>query len=358
MRRARAAWRQLLPGSPGGAPLTGGDSDVGVSTAGPDRIRRGAASRWTRYLLGRVAGLAGVACGLVLLTFLLVQLVPGDPALNIVGISASPRVLREVRVQLGLNESVTAQFWRYLSGLAHGNLGTSFSTHVPVSVLIEQRLPHTAGLALGGLLIVIFVGFPVGIVVAMLERQRPHRSASGIYTVAAGVIGSVPEYITATMLIIVFVLELGWLPVQGSGLEGMILPSLAIGVAPAAVMSRMVRNQTRTILGQDYMTTARSKRLSTMRLVTGHVLPNLASSMLTTGGIVLVALLGATVIVENVFNIPGLGTQIVQAILASDYPTIQGTLLTLGLLAALVNLGIDILLGVLDPRVLSAARMS
>ncbi len=123
-------------------------------------------------------------------------------------------------------------------------------------------------------------------------------------------------------------------------------------------MSRIVRNETRSILGQEYIATARSKRISTWRLLMGHVLPNVATSALTMGGILLVALLGGTVIVENVFSIPGLGTQIVQSILSSDYPAIQGIILTLGVLAAFVNLAIDILLGVLDPRVLTKGQFA
>ena len=144
----------------------------------------------------------------------------------------------------------------------------------------------------------------------------------------------------------------------GGGFEGLILPALAVGIAPAAAMARIVRNETRSVLGQEYIATARGKRISTTRLLIGHVLPNVATSTLTMGGILLVALLGGTVIVENVFNIPGLGTQIVQSIMASDYPSIQGIILTLGVLAALVSLGIDIVLGLLDPRVLQKNRVN
>ena len=171
------------------------------------------------------------------------------------------------------------------------------------------------------------------------------------------VVGALPEYITGTLLIFVFALTLRLLPAQGGGsFEGLLLPAVAVGLAPGVVMARIVRNETRAVLGQEYISTARGKRLSTPRLLLAHVFPNVVTSTLTLGGLLLIALLGGTVIVENVFNIAGLGTQVVQAIFASDYPSIQGIILVLGLLAALVSLVIDVVLGILDPRVLSSGQ--
>lgn len=313
----------------------------------------GGGGQWSRYLLGRLGGLLGVVVALLALTFLLVQFVPGDPARNIVGVTATQEQVNVVRNGLGLNDPFLAQAWNYVSGLVRGDLGESFVTQQPVTELIAQRLPLTAGVAVGGLLVVLVIGFPIGIAVALAESRGGGRVASGVYNATAGLVGAVPEYITGTLLVIVFALALQWLPAQG----GVLLPSIAVGLAPAAAISRIIRNETRAILGQEYIATARSKRISTARLFRGHVLPNVATSALTIGGILLVALLGGTVIVENVFNIPGLGTQIVQSILSSDYPAIQGIILTLGVLAALVNLAIDILLGLLDPRVLNRRRI-
>ena len=328
-------------------------------STGPARASRDAVGLWTRYLLGRLGGLLGIVIALLAITFLLVQFVPGDPARNIVGVTASQEQVELVRDRLGLNDPFALQAWNYVTALFRGDLGLSFVTQQPIVDLIAQRLPVTAAVALGGLLIVLVVGFPLGIAVALAERRGGARTASGVYNVAAGLGGALPEYITGTVLVIVFALTLGWLPAQGGvGFTGFILPSIAVGLAPAAAISRVVRGETRAILGQEYIATARSKRTSTGRLLIGHVLPNVATSALTLGGIILVALLGGTVIVENVFNIPGLGTQIVQSILSSDYPAIQGIILTLGILAALVNLAIDILLGLLDPRVLTKGRVN
>ena len=323
------------------------------------RASRDATALWLRYLLGRLGGLVGIVVALLAITFLLIQFVPGDPARNIVGVTATQEQVDMVSDRLGLNDPFLTQAWNYVSGFVRGDLGNSFVNQQPIVELIAQRLPITATVALGGLMVVLLIGFPAGVAVAFAERRGGRKALSGTYNVAAGLAGALPEYITGTVLVIVFALSLGWLPARGGvGLEGFILPCIAVGLAPAAAISRVVRGETRAVLGQEYILTARSKRISNGRLLVGHVLPNVATSALTLGGIILVALLGGTVIVENVFNIPGLGTQIVQSILSSDYPAIQGIILTLGLLAALVNLAIDILLGILDPRVLTTKGLS
>lgn len=328
-------------------------------STGPSRASRDTAAQWTSYLLRRLGGLLGIVVALLVITFLLVQFVPGDPARNIVGVTATQEQVELVRERLGLNNPMPVQALDYVVALLQGDLGNSFVTQQPIVDLIAQRLPITAAVAFGGLLVVLLVGFPLGIAIAFAERRGGAKVGSGVYNVVAGLAGAIPEYITGTILVIVFALSLGWLPAQGGvGFTGFILPAIAVGLAPAAAISRVVRGETRAILGQEYIATARSKRISTGRLLVGHVLPNVATSALTIGGIILVALLGGTVIVEYVFNIPGLGTQIVESILSSDYPAIQGIILTLGLLAALVNLAIDVLLGILDPRVLQKGRVT
>ena len=334
---------------------------VPAPAASADRVRssRGGVALWSRYLLGRLGGLVGIVIALLVITFLLVQFVPGDPARNIVGVTATQDQVDLVRQRLGLDDPFLLQAWHYTASLLQGDLGNSFVTQQPILQLIGQRLPLTAAVAFGGLLVVLLIGFPLGVIVAFTERRGATKAVSGFYNVGSGFAGALPEYITGTVLVIVFALGLGWFPAQGGvGFSGFILPSIAVGLAPAAAISRVVRGETRAILNLEYIATARSKRISSARLLISHVLPNVATSALTLGGIILVALLGGTVIVEYVFNIPGLGSQIVQSILSSDYPAIQGIILTLGILAALVNLAIDILLGVLDPRVLTKGRLS
>ncbi|MCZ4522301.1 ABC transporter permease [Rhodococcus ruber] len=303
----------------------------------------------------RVVGLGAVALALVALTFVIVQLVPGDPARNIAGLSASPQQIAIVRDRLGLNDQVLLQAWHYLSGLVSGNWGASFVNDQSVLSLIAQRLPFTLSVAAGGLLFVLLLAFPAGMAMAVRETRNSGSSTSGAFNAVTGVLGAVPEYVTGTILVTVFAVQLQWVPVQGGqSVSGYLLPCIAVGLAPGAAFARIVRNETRSVLSQEYIATARSKRISTSRLLVFHALPNVATSTLTMGGILLVALLGGTVIVENLFTIPGLGTQIVQAILASDYPMIQGIILTLGLVAVVMNLLIDIVLAVLDPRVMSS----
>jgi peptide/nickel transport system permease protein len=331
-----------------------------VDEPAPSRAFRGSGTeRWLRYLAGRAGGVAAIAVVLLILTFLLVQFVPGDPARSIVGVTATQDQVDVVRQQLGLDDPFLTQAWSYISGIFHGDLGTSFTTQQPVVEMIAQRLPLTAEVAVGGLLVVVVVGFPLGLGIGFLERSGKGRRTASAFTAVTSVIGALPEYITGTLLIFVFALTLRLLPAQGGGsLEGLLLPALAVGLAPSVVMARIVRNETRSVLGEEYISTARGKRITTSRLLLTHVFPNVVTSTLTLGGLLLIALLGGTVIVENVFNIAGLGTQIVQAIFASDYPSIQGIILVLGLLAALVGLAIDVVLAILDPRVLQTNRSS
>jgi peptide/nickel transport system permease protein len=338
-------------GAASAAPAGGPGTEV-PETSAPGRHRT--AALWAGYLGRRLVGVVAVLIAIVLLTFLIVRFVPGDPARLIVGLNATPDQVAAVRDELGLDDPFFTQFWDYVSGLLHGDLGQSFVNRQPVSEMIGQRLPLTAQLALSALAIVLVVGFLFGVTAGMLDHNGRGRWFTSPFTAVTSLVGSLPEYITGTLLVYVFSLSLRWFPVQGGpGFESMFLPALAVGLPPAAVLARLVRNETLAVLGQEYMTTATSKRLSRARLLVRHVLPNVVTSTLTLGGLLLVALLGGTVITENVFNISGVGTAVVQAILRSDYPSVQGVILVLGLIAVVINLAVDITLGILDPRVLS-----
>ncbi|MGC4956303.1 ABC transporter permease [Actinomadura citrea] len=319
--------------------------------------RRVADSPWAGYLARRLGGVAAVLAFLVVVTFMIVRLVPGDPARQIVGLTAGEEEVRQVRERLGLTEPLWRQFGSYLGGLAHGDLGTSFATGQPVSSMLSQRLPLTVALATSALVVVLIVAIPLGTAVGVAQQRGRARAATSSFGVGASVLGAMPEYIAGTLLVFVFALKLRWLPVQGgAGFTSMILPSLSIAIAPAAVLTRLVRNETAAVLSQDYITMAMSKRLSNTRLFLRHVVPNVVTSTLTLGGLILVALLGGTVVAENVFNMPGIGAEIVRAIVKRDYPEIQGIILVLGLVAVLINLIVDVTLGLLDPRVLTRTR--
>jgi peptide/nickel transport system permease protein len=293
----------------------------------------------------------------MLITFLIVRLVPGDPARNLVGLTASSEQLAAVRSQLGLDDSLWQQLGQYVQNLIGGDLGNSFVTSQPVSRLLGERLPVTAALAGLALAIVIVVGFPAGIGMAALQRKRRSRCGDSVFTTVTSLGGAMPEYLTGTVLIYLFALTFNLLPAQGGATPSeIILPALSIAFAPTAIFARLVRNETSAVLGTEYITTALSKRLPSWRLYLTHVLPNVVTSTLTLGGLLLVALLGGTVITENVFNVPGIGTAVVNAILQSDYPVIQGIILVLGLLAIAITFAVDIVLGLVDPRTLSTSR--
>jgi peptide/nickel transport system permease protein len=314
-------------------------------------------SPWVTYLGRRLMGVVILLAILIVITFLIVHLVPGDPARNVLGINASAAQVAQVRKELGLADPLPVQFGHYVSHLFTGDLGTSYVTGQPVDTLIAQRLPVTAELAGLAVLFVLVIGFPLGIVIGSLQHRQRARWADTIFTMFASLGGALPEYITGTVLILVIALGLHLLPVQGgTSLRSIILPVVAIGFAPAFIFARLVRNETAAVLSQEYITTAVSKRLPTWRLYASHVLPNVVTSTLTLGGLLLVALLGGTVVTENVFNIPGLGTEIVQAILQNDYPAIQGIILVLGALAIAITLAVDVTLGLIDPRTLLARR--
>jgi peptide/nickel transport system permease protein len=315
-------------------------------------------SRWLRFALSKLTSLAAVTAVLVVGTFLILQLVPGDPARLVAGPDADGAQVAVVRHQLGLDRPLLSQLGTYVGKLLHGDLGTSYAYQgQKVSALIGQRLPYTAELALLGLTLTLAVGIPLGMTVAVACRGGRRRILDTAFTTVTSLGGAVPEYVMATFLVVVFVLKLGMFPAGGAAtLSALVLPVLAISIGPICTIGRIVRRETSVVLGQDYMRTARGKRLGTVRLYARHALPNLLTSTLTVGGLILVSLLGGAVLIESVFNFPGLGTSIVRGILSRDYPMVQGLVLMMGLLATLINTLIDVALALLDPRRLSESE--
>lgn len=332
-------------------------------TSDPDRTRSGSdvvvehrramAALWMRYVLGRLGVMVAIIATIALMSFLVVRLVPGDPAIMILGLRATPDQVETVRAQLGLDQPWILQLVNYFASLLTFDLGNSFRTGLPVSLVVSQRLPTTAMLTLGGMLVVLIVGFSLGLLAGMASARSKRGSQGSGFSALTSFIGAIPEYIMGTVLILVFGIWLRVLPVQGGGtLLGFLMPSLAVGLAGAAVMARIVRNETLSVMSKEYILAARAKRLPWFRTLLVHVLPNVVTSSLTLAGLLIISLLGGAVITENVFNLPGLGTEIVGAIVKNDYPIIQGVILVLGVIAAAVTFLIDVLLGVLDPRLL------
>ncbi|MFF9813539.1 ABC transporter permease [Streptomyces sp. NPDC014006] len=305
---------------------------------------------WGTFLVRRLAGLAAVAVTLVVGTFLMVQLIPGDPARVVAGADAAPADVERARHELGLDRPLFTQFGTYVSGLLRGDLGASFQTKEPVADIIGARLPFTAEIAFLSVLGVLVLAVPIGLAVA----ARGSRRTDGAFTFVTGLVGATPEYIIGTLLVLGFAIKLGWLPAAGAEtVSSMVLPVAALVLPGTCVMTRIVRTEAAHVLAQDYMRTARGRRLPPLRLYARHALPNLLTATLTLGGLILAGLLGGTVIVESVFAWPGIGQRVVEALLVRDYPVIQGCVLVLGLLAALLNLLADAALALLDPRTLA-----
>jgi peptide/nickel transport system permease protein len=300
-----------------------------------------------KFVVRRLLMLIPTLLGIILLSFLIFKLTPGDPAqimLQGKGTSEQVAVLRE---QMGLNQPVPVQFGLYLWRLLHGDLGKSFFGGFPVRDAIMSRLPSTLELAFAAMAFAIVVGIGVG-TLAATSRSRALDNVLMTFTLGGL---AIPQYWLAAVFIIVFAVMLKWVPVlSGSGPKYLILPAICLGIAPAASMARLTRSSILDVLHNDFTRTARAKGLSERTVITRHVLRNALIPILTVTGLWFGSLLGGAVFVETAFGRPGIGTFAVAAINNRDYPQIQGTILIGALFVVLVNLIVDVLYGFADPR--------
>jgi peptide/nickel transport system permease protein len=309
---------------------------------------------WLRFVVRRLASLLVVLVALATASFLIVRLIPGDPALVVGGLSATPDQLATIRQQLGIDQPLPLQFVRYWVNLSRGDLGASFITHQAVTQVITDRLGSSIQFAAVSLALVFLFSIPMGMFTGALTRDGRHKRFEVGLTALTSVVGSLPEYLMGTLLAFVFAVWLRLLPVAGAaGPESLVLPALAISLRPMAILTRLVRVETLNVLAMDYMRTARSKRLPARLLYLRHAFPNVVTAALTIGGILFAGIIGGAVVVENVFARPGLGTALVNAVLAHDYPVVQGIILVLGVVVVVVNATVDVLLAVIDPRSIS-----
>jgi peptide/nickel transport system permease protein len=306
------------------------------------------------FLVRRLLSSVVILIALAFATFMLVRLIPGDPALILAGPDATSEQLAKIRHDLGIDLPFGVQLVTYLTDLVHGDLGTSFASGEPVVSLISQRGLPSLELAAVALVTVLTVSVPVGMVLGALTRDGRHKIGEVVFTGVSSVAGSLPEFLAATFLAFVFAVWLRILPVAGDeGWQNLVLPVLAVTIRPIATLSRIIRAATLNALAQDYIRTARSKQLPELLIYVRHVLPNVLTATLTIGGLLFANLVGGALVVENVFARAGLGTALVNAILAHDYPTIQGTILLLGFVVVAVNTVVDLALAVIDPRSLA-----
>jgi ABC-type dipeptide/oligopeptide/nickel transport system permease component len=300
------------------------------------------------YFARRLLALIPVALGVATLTFAIVHLVPGDPIVAMLGESATPTDVVAMRHQMGLDRPIESQYLSYLGGLAVGDLGESTSYRKPVAQLIVERLPATIELAAAGMLVAILIAFPLGIIAG----SNPG-GAGDLAAMTFAIVGiSVPHIYLGPLLMILFSLDLRLLPLTGrGGFAHLVLPAVTLGTALAAILARMLRQSLIRVRESDYMRTARSKGLSERAALIRHGLRNALTSVVTIIGLQMGALLSGTLITEMIFSWPGLGRLLIGAIGARDYPLVEGCVLTFAMTYVVVNMTIDLVYALIDPRV-------
>lgn len=308
------------------------------------------------FIFRRLMATVPVVVLLAIVIFGILRLAPGDPAAVIAGDSATSAQIDQIRHEMQLDLPVGLQLINWVEGLVQGDLGTSLISGLPVSDLIVSRMEPTIAMAAYTILITLLVAIPIG-VIAGWKRGKP---IDHIVSISSVVGFSVPVFITGYILISIFSMEFRWLPVQGyvpiskglvDHLKHLILPVAALSTIYIALISRFVRTSMIDILGEDYIRTARSKGVTEKNVLLKHALGNAAVPILTIIGVAITMLIGGVVVTESVFNIPGLGRLVVEAIQVHDYPVIQALIILFSLLDILINLAIDITYGFIDPRI-------
>lgn len=308
------------------------------------------------YLLKRIFALIPVLWLVSIFVFLLLRLTPGDPAAILAGDAATPEQLERIREAMGLNEPILTQYFTWMGKVFQGDLGTSLISGVPVMDMVSKRIGPTISIAILTIIIAILVAIPMGVVAAWR-----HRTWADYLVMSFSVLGfSVPVFLVGYVLLLIFSVNLGWLPVQGykpisSGLGGFleraILPALTLASIYIALIARMTRAAMLDVLGEDYIRTARAKGVSDRRLLFVHALKNAAVPVVTIVGSGFALLISGVVVTESIFNIPGVGRLTVDAVLARDYPVIQAMILLTSALYVCVNLLIDLSYTLFDPRI-------
>jgi ABC-type dipeptide/oligopeptide/nickel transport system permease component len=307
-----------------------------------------------KQILNRLVLTIPVVWLVVSLVFLLIHLVPGDPVLAMLGEGATPADIDALRHQYGLDQPLWRQYLHYWNGVLHGNLGDSIRLHDSVAHLVAQRYPYTLALTVAALFIGLVLALPAGIAAAVRRGRWLDQALSVLSLFGL----SVPGLALGPVMILVFSILLGWLPVSGANAGGtksvdwhyLILPAIAMGASLAAILTRMVRTAMLEELGQDYIRTARAKGLNEQAVVWRHALPNALVPIVTVVGLQFGALLAGAIVTEKIFSWPGLGRLVVDAISNRDYALVQGCLLSIGLTYVLVNLLTDVVYRWVNPR--------
>jgi peptide/nickel transport system permease protein len=309
--------------------------------------------RYLVYILKRLVSLIPVLLGISFIVFFLIRLIPGDPASTLLGVHATPQAIKELRDQLGLSKPLLGQYLTFLGHLLQGNLGYSYVYGSSVLGLITTSLPATIWLLVSGTVFTLLIAVPLAVVAAARRNGILDNIIRAVPVVGLGL----PSFWLGIMLILAFGLKLGWFPVAGYGttladhFRGIVLPGITIALTLSPILIRSLRASMIDVLSSDYIVTARSKGISTARVVFGHALRNAAVSSVAVLGVNIAYLTGSTLVVERVFSLPGIGEQMISSILGRDFPTVQGITLTFAIMVVIVNLLTDLSHAALDPRV-------
>ncbi len=308
------------------------------------------------FLLRRLMSVIPVLVVVSIIVFLALRLGPGDPAAILAGDSATPDMIAAMRAHLGLDQSLPQQFIHWVIQIAHGDLGRSITSNQPVTMLVASRLEPTLALASATIIFSILVATPLGVLAAWRRGTWVDNLASG-----GAVIGfALPAFVTGYLLVYVFALKLQWLPVQGfiplsegfwPFIRHLILPTLTLSTIYIALITRVTRASMLEILGEDFVRTARAKGLPERVVLFRHALGNSAIPILSVIGIGIALLLGGVVVTESVFSLPGLGRLTVEAVVARDYPVVQGIIILFSGVYVLINLAVDVSYAIFDPRI-------
>ena len=308
------------------------------------------------FVAKRIASAIPVLLMVAVIVFLVLRLSPGDPAAMIAGPNATGEQLEQLRDSMGLNEPLLQQLFLWLGEVARGDFGVSLISGKPVAELIGDRFGPTIALSLVTIVIAVTVALPLGVIAAWQQGRWLDRTI-----MAGSVLGfSVPVFIIGYVMILIFARTLGWFPVQGykpisAGLwefaSRLVLPSVALSFPYIALIARIVRTNVIEVMGEDYIRTARAKGQTERGVMTEHALRNAAVPIVTIIGVSITMLISGVVVTESVFNIPGLGRLMLEAVLARDYTVIQAVILLFSTIYVFINLTVDLLYGLFDPRI-------
>ena len=314
------------------------------------------------YLIRRLLSVIPILALVSVLVFSLIHLVPGDPVMVMLGSSAEKTQVEELRHKLGLDRPLAVQYGVWIGGALQGDLGKSIITEEPVMTMIWQRLPITLTVAVAALLLSLVIAIPAGIISSLKHNSYTDYAFMGFVIVAV----SMPSFWLALLLILLFSVELRWLPMMGfvsvfedfwGGIRHLILPAISLALILAAVVARMTRSSMLEVLREDYMVTALSKGTPRRYIIFKHALKNVLAPVLTIIGFQIGFLLGGTVVIEDVYSIPGVGRLIFSAITNRDYPVVQGCILMMTTIYVLINTAVDLAYAYFDPRVSYGRKM-